>query len=294
MAIEVLKEKNGYIITKDGVTFKLPRVTKVISYCENFTSSPQFTNWQKRMGGASKAAEYTNQCATLGTKIHNCIESLNRKDIEKYEQKKKELEDTKLIDFSSNKVITDYPKAIKQLEKQEKLFKLDGVIARELTTKQKQIYICNDEIQIAGELDEIIDVDTDILYNPITNKYVKGTLLVDLKNPAKQKQVTYLLGYMLQLAAYSLGWNNLNPEDKINQSLVAIATPSSVNYWYCDPIRLKYYQSWFKKAVRCYLTNTKFDWNNFKLNSGIITTNEGYDRIARNNMLPYKLEIRDF
>lgn len=292
--IEILQEKNGYILTKDGHSFKLPRVSKVLDYCEDFTSTQHFKNWQIRMGGASKAKEYTNQCATLGTKIHSCVEAKNRGDSIKYEQKKKELESCQIVDFSKNTVIVDAKKAYKQLQNQEKLFNLQGVTPQILNPKDKKVWICDDEVQVAGELDEIINITEDILYNPVHDKYVHGDVIVDLKNKIKQPNVTYLLRYMLQLGAYSLGWNNLHPEEPILQSMIASATSSSVNYWFCDELRVKYYQTWFKKCVRSYLTNSKFDWKFFKSNSGVIPTPEGYDRVARNNMLPIKLEIRYF
>lgn len=291
--IEILKEQNGYILTKDGDSFKLPRVSKVLDYCEGFTETIYFKNWQNRMGGASNAKEYTNQCATLGTKIHSCVEALNRKDLVKYEQKKKELESCKIYDFSTQSITVDSIKAIKQLKNQEKLFTLQGITPQVLTSAEKKVWICDDEVQVAGELDEIINITQDILFNPAKNNYVTGNVIVDLKNKVKQPNVTYLLRYMLQLGAYSLGWNNLHPEKPILQTMITSATPSSVNYWFCDEIRVKYYQTWFKKCVKAYLTDTKFDWKFFKSNSGIISS-DGYDRVARNNMLPIKLEIRYF
>jgi hypothetical protein len=292
--IEILQEKNGYILTKDGHSFSLPRVSKVLDYCEDFTSTQHFKNWQTRMGGSSNASKYTNQCATLGTKIHSCVEAKNRGDSFKYEQKKKELESCQIVDFSKNTVIVDAKKAYKQLQNQEKLFNLQGVTPKVLSPAEKKVWICDDDVQVAGELDEIIDVKEDVLYNPLKNQYVQGNVIVDLKNKIKQPNVTYLLRYMLQLGAYSLGWNHLHPEEQILQTMIASATSSSVNYWFCDEVRVKYYQVWFAKCVRAYLTNTKFDWKFFKSNSGIISTSEGYDRVARNNMLPIKLEVRYF
>jgi hypothetical protein len=294
MSIEILQEKHGYILTKDGHSFKLPRVSKVLDYCEDFTSTHHFKNWQTRMGGASKAKEYTNQCANLGTKIHSCVEALNQGNLEKYEQKKKELETCEIYDFSKKSVSVDSKKAIKQLKNQEKLFTLQGVTPRVLSSSEKKVWICDDDVQVAGELDEIINITEDVRHNPLHNKYVSGSVVVDLKNKVKQPNVTYLLRYMLQLGAYSLGWNNLHPEEPILQSMITSATSSSVNYWFCDEVRVKYYQTWFKKCVRSYLTNSKFDWGLFKSNSGVIPSPEGYDRVARNNMLPIKLEIRLF
>lgn len=286
--IEVQKEVNGYIITKEGVTFKLPRVTKVISYCENMSDSQFYKNWVKRVGGQKKANQYSDSMASLGTTVHTAVEKFNRN--EDFGEQKEKLTTTRIVDFSTGNILIDSKKADKLLNNQLKLFKLDGVIPRNLTLQQKRVWICDDEIQVAGELDEIIDINSDVLLNPVNNKYIKGSCIVDLKNTTKQKPVVYSLKWMLQLAAYTLGFKNTQNED-ITQAIVACATPSSVNYWYVDPIKLKYYQSWFKKAVRAYISQTPFNWNIFKSNCGIVTNPNGYDTVARINMLPIKLEI---
>lgn len=286
--VKIKKEKNGYIIYDNGETIKLPRVTKVIGYCQDLTKSPQFQNWQKRMGGASVASKYTSGFSSMGTKIHKAVEKYNQGDLTSFNKAKDRLEEVHIVDPSTGKVF-DSKKAQKVLDNQLKLF--TKVNPHKLTLKDKKVYYMEGIVAFAGELDEIVDIPKGILLDTENNKNIDGTCIVDLKNSSKQKSVVYLLNYLVQQGAYTLAWNQRHPEKPINQFAVSIASPTKVNVWYCNPAKTKYYQSWFKKMVKAYIKGEKFNWTKFEMNSGISKSKDNYPVVSRFNMLPSKLKF---
>lgn len=290
--MQIKKTKEGYYVTQDGKTIKLPRVTSILSFCQNFTQSKFYLDWVDRMGGKSKASKYTNQCATLGTRIHSAIEALNQKDVTKFAQKIEKVRQTTVTDFSKNKLAIDGNKALSILENQKKLFVHPSIDVDVLTTKQKRIVYQKNNIAFAGELDELINIkEENVVVLPKTGESILGRVIVDLKNSTKQKKVEWTLGYQLQLAAYSLGWEECTGES-IDQSIVAIGTPKSVVYYYNDKFRMDFYKDWFKKCVSAYMSKEPFDWESFEAFCGILRDPEqGYTYPAKLNMLPKKVKL---
>jgi hypothetical protein len=80
-------------------------------------------------------------------------------------------------------------------------------------------------------------------------------------------------------------WNlkyEKEPEKQITSFIISVASPSKVNYFYCDKPKIDFYTEWFKKAYTCYVKKYTFPWRLFESEVGIYqATGSAYKQVNK-------------
>jgi hypothetical protein len=255
----------------DGV--KCPSVTQIISYHED---KKFLEDWKARN---PLKAEVTSSSARMrGTNIHRALYNFhdNR---EKY-----------------NKIVANFSNEEKKyLVGYQDLLDIT-LVAEYLETKVA--YLDTDGRGFGGKIDNVsllstsdfvyYKTDTPVFTNP------QELFLIDYKNPNKAKQPVHLIGYCLQLSAYCAAFNFSTQLTRgLNKALLVIVSPRVTSYYYLNPMKLSMYWSIYKELLKGFYLKKKCDWKKMKESLGVYEDEErGYPRIAPNNFLPERIELK--
>jgi len=254
--------------TYDINGIKVPRVTKVLEWCENIESRQGFRNWKNNIG-EEKAEEIKNRSRISGTKIHKARE-LKYKEPEKY------------LDFIST---------FNEIESQQN-FNYDSFFKYfEIKVSEQKVHYKED---YAGTLDfgGIITNPEMFVDEKGNNIIVDPRIILDLKNPfSKQKRPEYTIKYCLQLGAYVNAWNYIYPQAKIKNCLILVSSPKQLNIYYINPKSTEFYINEFMNCVEYFKNKKEYNWDDLLLKAGIVQSN-GKINYLLDNYLPERLYIK--
>jgi len=252
---------------------KCPSVTQIISFHED---KKILNEWK---GKNPLKADVTSTSARLrGTRIHKALYSYHT-DRAKFKTIEKEL----------------------SKEESEYLSKYNDLI--QITTAPLYLevpvaYIEKDTgFGVGGKVDNVSILDTRnfVYYKTDTPVFTKPEeyFIIDYKNPNKAKQPVHLISYCLQLAAYCAAFNfSTLLTYGVNKAMLVIVSPRMTSYYYLNPMKLGVYWSLYKQLLAGYYANQKYDWKKLKERLGVFEDDRGYPRIAPNNFLPDRIELR--
>lgn len=261
-----------YYSIKTGDTWvKCPSVTQIISFHED----KKFLNdWKSR--NPLKADTTSSSARMRGTNIHKALYNLHTNTI-KF---------TAIVDKFSN---------------EEKKY-LDGyknfidITSAALFLETKVAYIEKDK-GFGGKIDNVSYLKTtDFIYYKTDTPVFKNPeelFIIDYKNPNKAKQPVHLISYCLQLSAYCAAFNfSTQLTYGLNKALLVIVSPKITSYYYLNPTKLGMYWNIYKELLEGYYLKKKCDWKKMKESLGVSEDDRGYPRIATNNFLPDRIELR--
>lgn len=250
---------------------KCPSVTQIIAFHED----KKFLNdWKAR--NPLKADTTSSSARMRGTNIHKALYKLH----------------TDIVKF--NEIVTKF-------SNEEKKY-LDGyknlidITSAALFLETKVAYL-EEGKGFGGKIDNVSCLKTiDFVYYKTDKPVFKNQeelFIIDYKNPNKAKQAIHLISYCLQLSAYCAAFNfSTQLTYGLNKALLVIVSPKMTTYYYLSPTRLGVYWGIYKELLAGYYTNEKCDWKKMKERLGVYEDDRGYPRIATNNFLPERIELK--
>ena len=250
---------------------KCPSVTQIISYHED----KKFLNdWKSR--NPLKADTTCSSARMRGTNIHKALYNLHT-NTAKF---------TEMVDKFSNeekKYLGGYKDLI-------------DITSSALFLETKVAYL-EEGKGFGGKMDNVscLNVSDFVHYKTSTPvfKNPQELFIIDYKNPNKAKQPVHLIGYCLQLSAYCAAFNfSTQLTYGLNKALLVIVSPNITTYYYLNPMKLGRYWSIYKELLQGYYDKKKCDWSKMKESLGVYDDDRGYPRIAPNNFLPDRIELK--
>ena len=264
-------ERYYSIKVEDDKWVKCPSVTQIIGFHED----KKFLNdWKAR--NPLKADTTSSSARMRGTNIHKALYKLYT-DIIKFNE---------IVDKFSN---------------EEKRY-LDGykdlisITSAALFLETKVAYL-EEGRGFGGKIDNVSCLKTtDFVYYKTDTPVFKNPeelFIIDYKNPNKAKQAIHLISYCLQLSAYCAAFNfSTQLTYGLNKALLVIVSPRVTTYYYLNPTKLGVYWGIYKELLAGYYANKKCDWKKMKERLGVYEDERGYPRIATNNFLPERIELK--
>ncbi len=246
----------------------VPRVTKILEWCENIESRQRFKQWKESIG-VEKAEEIKNRSRITGTKIHKARE-LKYKEPEKYQEFLSTFGDVEL----------------------QQNFNYDPFFKHfDIKVSEQRVHYGN---EYAGTLDfgGIITDTSKFLDSKKNNVISDPRIILDLKNPfSKQKKPEHLIKYCLQLAAYTNAWNYLYPKAIITNALILVSSPKQLNIYYINPASMDFYIKEFLTCLKYFKHKLEYNWDDLLLRTGIVESNNRTTYL-NDNFIPIRLMIQ--
>ena len=223
---------------------KVPRVSAIVDYAQK-NNRKSLDSWIERVGH-EEANKIRQNAAAIGRKVHKALE-MTYKSPDNVAEFVAGMSDDACKIFSNYKSWRYY---FKPLDVESKVYFSDAMTGH----------------AFAGTYDAIGTFDRNIFRSKgckIIN--FSSKVLVDYKNYAKQKNPRYLVKAFLQLAAYTLGYNQMAEnefsEDLINEALLVTASRRQVNMYHLNEEILDFFQLAFLKCLDAYYCQTDFNWD---------------------------------
>lgn len=225
---------------------KVPRVSSIVDYAQkNHTKG--LKNWIERVG-VEEANRIRQEAANIGKKVHKALE-LSYKDPEKAKNYIANFNEPELKIFVNYKSWRTY-------------FRLEAV-------ESKVFY--EDEVtghSFAGTYDALGTFPDKVIRTKACEPVKFGKrVIVDYKNYAKQKQSRYLVKAFLQLAAYTLGYNQMGESafdsEPVEDALLVTTSKRQMNMYHLTPDILDFFQQAFIKCLDAYWFEQDFPWDKF-------------------------------
>ena len=241
-----------FYIHNDQPDMRYPSVSK-LKDAYNHKGIEAIRAWHQKnveKMGAEEAEVHRRKGAKSGTKIHEAIETGNLSHLDKKE-------------------VTRYnniQRVVKQIE---------------LPLQEKKIlWVDPNDISVGfgGTFDAVAIMDkskfSDEQDAPIgTNA---SNVILDWKNVKTFYSLDFYIGYYLQAAAYSAGFNRAtNKQYAICESLIVFTTARTLKLVYLDQRCLMWYWQNFREIARCYAYKEEFDYEAFKAHSQGYLTEDG-------------------
>lgn len=221
------------------------RVSTILSYMENINDSKHYVNWKKRVG-IEKATALKILGSRRGTIMHTTVEHIVKGEVDKAQRELNKL-------AKEDRVRLQYLKPF-----------LRTFLFEQLELRVHYKSEC-EKLKYAGSIDYVGYIPEDKFLNSVGEPVGGFRCIADLKNFSKRKdKKQFLLKTFLQMAAYSIAYNQRHPnEPDINNGLIVATSPKGVNYHLISEDIMDFYRESFLEGLICFQEREKFDWNSF-------------------------------
>ena len=251
--INELETDSRFYIHNDQPDMRYPSVTRLKDYF-NYKGIEAIRAWHQKnveKMGEDEAEIHRRKGAKSGTKIHEAIETgdltkLDKKEVTRYNNIQRVVRKIDLP-LQEKKILWVDPK--------------------------------DNRVGFGGTMDAVAVMDKSKFTNQEDIAIGAGAsnVILDWKNVKTFYSLDFYIGYYLQAAAYSAGFNRAtNKEYAVAESLIVFTTARTLKLVYLDQRCLMWYWRNFREIARCYAYKEAFDYEAFKAHSvGHINTETG-------------------
>jgi hypothetical protein len=206
-----------------------PRVTRIISYCEDIENQFWYKKWVDKVG-EKEANNIKNHSAQRGRIIHGLLEHYQDK------QKLKNL--------------------LTQSSLEEKMF------FKNYESFLKTFNFLKHEQKVSYQKNNLLYAGTLDFYGKFQNE--NSITIGDFKNVNKKKYPSQCIKYALQLGAYAKA---IEEKVDITKGIIVISTKENLDIFEVKEEDLLFYKDAFLVCTDYFMKQKKFNWSNFLKNA---------------------------